>query len=982
MNELDSHLTVDDLLGRWQLLHEQGKFATVEDLCTDCPEKTAGLRERLRVIASMMSFLGIAAESGAIGSVSTEKIALDRSSQMVNGERSALAGDRKVYETNASSERTVLGEPSDLNADTAERAKSVRIPGYEVLGELGRGGMGVVYRARQVRLNRPCALKMILAGPHAKAESAARFLAEAEAIARLQHPHIVQIHHIGESDGLPFFELEYLPGGSLDQQLDGTPWVPRRAARLAEQLARGIAEAHRLGVVHRDLKPSNVLLAADGTPKISDFGLAKTLGSEAGLTRSEAIMGSPSYMSPEQAQGKTSAVGPAADIYALGVILYELLTGRPPFRGAAIWETLEQVKTVEPVPPSRLVPKLSRDLETICLKCLQKEPSRRYPTSADLAEDLRRFLDHHPVLARPVPAWERAARWARRRPVHATLAMVVALAVASLFGVGLWYNGRLRSALDATEAGRRETNLQKERAEANFRKARAAVDEMLTQVGQEDLADIPRMEPVRERLLGKALAFYQGFLRENGDDPGIRQEVARAYGRIAEIQSMLQHLPEAEAAYREAVALTSPPIARSPDADDRSDLAGYQGELGWLLMEAGRSREAADALDQSIELLERLTTEFPDIPAHEYQLARVQFARGRLFIGDFEVTASRRCYARSVALGEGLVARHPEVAKYRFELARGLASLGLLATEPGEWDRNFLKGIGLLETLVRDDHAVAKYRHQLGRILINRAALLLVRPDGTRDQAVPCLRRVISIFQGLVADFPDRPDYRHLLGMAHNDLGELLARSGDATAAERAFRASLELKSGLAIASPDVPDYRSAHGTGLAALGQHLVDHGRLDKGHRLLEEAIAEHRAALTKVPHNPLYRIEARKAADALGLILCRMGDHAGLARLAALIPPHQSGDPEHDHFAARVLARCVPLVLADRALSLESRHTMARQYADAAMVALGEAIRKGDRDFRHFQSDQDLAPLKGRDDFDRLLMDLAFPADTFVR
>ena len=308
---------------------------------------------------------------------------------------------------------TTLG--SDCEPVISKRAIPA-IPGYEILVEVGRGSMGVVYHARQVRLNRPCALKMILAGAHADANAFIRFRGEAETIARLQHPNVVQIHSIGEVDGLPFFEIEYVCGGSLDKAIDGTPWPARRAAALVQPLARAIAEAHRLGLIHRDLKPGNVLLAADGTPKITDFGLAKSLNLDSGLTGTEAILGTPSYMAPEQAEGKAKEVGPLADVYALGTILYELLTGRPPFKGTTIQETLEQVKSAEAVPPSRLVPGLPRDLETIGLKCLQKEPARRYASAESLAEDLRRYQVGEPILARRTGLAERSWRWCRRKP--------------------------------------------------------------------------------------------------------------------------------------------------------------------------------------------------------------------------------------------------------------------------------------------------------------------------------------------------------------------------------------------------------------------------------------------------------------------------------------------------------------------------------------------------------------------------------------
>jgi len=319
---------------------------------------------------------------------------------------------------------------ADPNKITTAGAPGARlkpiIAGYEIVRELARGGMGVVYLARRISLNRPCALKMILGGDHAGAEAVARFRSEAEAIARLQHPNIVQIHHVGEAGGLPFFELEFVAGGSLDRLLDGTPWPARKAAGLVEAMARGIAEVHRLGIVHRDLKPANVLLTADGTPKLSDFGLAKTLHADVGLTRTDSIMGSPSYMAPEQAEGKAKDVGPPTDVYALGAILYELLTGRPPFKGETVLQTLEQVKNAEVVPPSRLVPGLPRDVETIALVCLRKEPGKRYPSAEALAEDLRRFLAGAPIAARRLGPLRGAGRWCRRNPVVAGLLAAVA----------------------------------------------------------------------------------------------------------------------------------------------------------------------------------------------------------------------------------------------------------------------------------------------------------------------------------------------------------------------------------------------------------------------------------------------------------------------------------------------------------------------------------------------------------------------------
>ena len=293
------------------------------------------------------------------------------------------------------------------------------VPGFRVLGILGHGGMGVVYRACQVRLKRDVALKMLSAGPMARADEMGRFLTEAESVARLQHPNIVQIFEVGEFQGRPFLALELVDGGSLAQRLCAGPLPATLAARWMETLARTMQHVHEHGIVHRDLKPANVLITSDGVLKITDFGLAKRLGEAGSHTISGAVMGTASYASPEQASGKTREVGPAADVYGLGAIFYEMLTGRPPFQAESTVDTILQVLQYEPVSVTRLRPRTSPDLETICHKCLQKEPQKRYASAGALAEDLRRFLAGEPIQARPISRLGRAWRWARRNPALA-----------------------------------------------------------------------------------------------------------------------------------------------------------------------------------------------------------------------------------------------------------------------------------------------------------------------------------------------------------------------------------------------------------------------------------------------------------------------------------------------------------------------------------------------------------------------------------
>ena len=355
------------------------------------------------------------------------------------------------------------------------------VPGYEIISELGRGGMGVVYKARHIQLKRLVALKMILAGSHASPQDLARLRGEAEAVARLRHPNIVQIHEVGELNGLPYLSLEYVSGGSLADKLDGTPLPPLAAAMLVERLARAMHHAHEENIIHRDLKPGNVLLeppkssdatinldssgfgsdTSFGVPKITDFGLAKNLGGESNVTGSGAIVGTPSYMAPEQAAGKAELISPRTDVYALGALLYECLTGRPPFRAATAMDTILQVMSEDPVPPTQLQPNAPRDLETIAMKCLQKEPERRYASALALAEDLCAYRDGRPIAARPVSFGERAVKWARRRPAIAALLALVVLVSVVGFSLVTWQWQIATTALDDTEKALRSEEEQR-----------------------------------------------------------------------------------------------------------------------------------------------------------------------------------------------------------------------------------------------------------------------------------------------------------------------------------------------------------------------------------------------------------------------------------------------------------------------------------------------------------------------------------------
>jgi serine/threonine-protein kinase len=751
---------------------------------------------------------------------------------------------------------------------TAPRGRTPAHPqevaGYEILGVLGRGAMGVVYKARQRGLKRLVALKMILAGEHAGPRELARFRTEAEAVAQLQHPNIVQIYEVGEQDGRPFFSLEYVDGGSLAKTIAGTPQPPREAARLVEVLARAVACAHARGVIHRDLKPANILLTRDGTPKITDFGLAKRLEAGSGQTHTDTILGTPSYMAPEQAEGQARDVGAHADVYALGAVLYELLTGRPPFKAATVLETLEHVRSREPVAPTQLQPRVPRDLETICLKCLQKDPHRRYPTAAELAEDLRRFLAGEPIQARPVTGPERLWRWCRRNPRVALLSAAVALVVvvwAVTSSVLAW---RLQLEQDATERARLDADAQAARALANERLAQA--NEQLAKQNAVRAAKnasvartkhqvaVARLVQLGEQLEGKLrggrsaaqLAPAARALREDVLNLLRQTMVAMAqdlegsdvtsFGMVATHQQMgdlLRKLGQGQKAlrqYQQGTEVVKAVVAQQPDNDQaRANLGVMLARLGDMVLELnGDALGARGYYQQAWDLQQEIAThprsgqytplDNKRILSHAAQ----HLGRAEQALGDSAAAAGR--FRKAQELRQAWVDAAPNRADARSYLAEAHMWLGITAAHRGEKTASlahFERALDLCETLARDYPKDLSFQADVADVCgeLGDAHVRLGAPAAAEKY----YRKALTRIQGVVAKRPDDFSQLPLLALTLERAAGGALRGHNPAEAAKHFAEALKLRDELARTEPANLPWKAAYLLTLARCGKHAA---------------------------------------------------------------------------------------------------------------------------------------------------------------
>ncbi|MDX1928243.1 MAG: serine/threonine-protein kinase [Pirellulaceae bacterium] len=646
-----------------------------------------------------------------------------------------------------------------------------KIEGYDIECLLGSGGMGVVYKARHQKLNRIVALKMLRAGQLASEVELSRFTREFQAIAELHCAHIVQIHDVGESDGRPFFTMEYVEGGSLAERLNGTPQPANQAAEMVATLAEAIHSAHTRGIIHRDLKPANILVSTEGLLKIADFGLARHIQCDHPLTVSGAKLGTPSYMAPEQALGTSDSIGPSVDVYSLGAILYEMLTGRPPFRAESAIETQRQVVSVDPVPPKRINASVPRDLETICLTCLDKLPLRRYATAGELAEELKRFLRHEPILARPVSRVERVQRWIRRNP--AMTGLVVSGMTMTCLAITLAireYEAMKQSSADYQKWEQRLEFVNRLELEGRFLEARAIlgrvpdggssalrkqIERAQTELNLAEELDAIRMSRGKfvqgggidydESHRKYETTFRKAGIGEVGEDPEqVSERVIASSVYIALVAALDDWAACAQAETRRWIL----DVARRADPNPWRDRV--RNQANWAnLEELNQLSVEVDIGDQPVTLLVAMGTRWRRLGGDPREfLKRVHREHPNDFWLNFElgVLFDASDSATTAGYNRVALALRPDAAPVHFNLGIDLAKLGQIEDAIFHFRR----------TIQFDpQHSWAEY--QLAICLSN---------SGKQSEAVEHL-------QNLLKYYPDFRDARNALRIALVKLGRL-----------------------------------------------------------------------------------------------------------------------------------------------------------------------------------------------------------------
>jgi serine/threonine-protein kinase len=991
----ETETQIGDLLIRWEEMRERGETLSIEELCAEHPSLSDELRRRVEALREMDPLL---------------------QSTLPPSENADLLSTASGFPTGPSTSRK--------SAACSSTFRDLRFH--------AAGGLGEVFKALAEDLHRDVALKFVKKPRALDPESRRRFLQEAEITGRLEHPGIVPVYSLGQDEeGHPCYAMRFIGGQTLEEAIDefhqstGSPSARNHALRtLIKRLVsvcNTIAYAHSRGVIHRDIKPKNIMLGKFDETLVVDWGLARpfdrseadrehgeeTLTPSSGVSGSETptvgVVGTPAYMSPEQSEARWEVVGPVSDVFSLGATLYAILTGRAPFTGRNAVEVLERVRKCEYSPPREVKKEIPEALDAICRKAMAPRIEDRYASALDLAEDLDRWLADDPVTAWREPALDRLVRWGRRhRTTVATLSVLISSALVAMIVIA-----------GISEHQKREIDRQKMRAEQNFKLAEQnfqlalqAVDQMLTQVGEVDLADVPQMEPVRARLLQEAKGFYDTFLKQYQSSPSLLLATAKAYRRLGDIREMLGDYIGAESAYTDSIrrlqGLVGP---TSNGADVRRELARSEMGLGILLKKSNRYEESEQALAAAIDLRERLADEHPGRTDDRQALAESRYWMGALLarmpgkrpgdeqayrealkvLGELEAAApggpgfrdsrarflnnqgmllaanGRRAEAESafreaLQIQEPLVEQSPKLAGLRWRLARTYCNLGSLllsAGQTGEAEALETKARDRQKTLVDEYPSIPDYASELAATLDNLGLLWTPRAPAKAEDA---FQNALDLLEGLARRFPNRPDYRQRLAITQLNQGILLERT-DPLMAERSYRKAIDLQDHLVEQFPAIPEYHRDLGRTLFSLAFLRRRQGDLAGTHRLLVEAIKHQRRVLEENPRSDLGRAQLRDSLGLLAETLTQLRDPAAAALAAEELPKVIPDDPREYLRAAAYLTRC---------MTLTDEAPRAEEYARKACSLLREGVTRklirnvGDLDRPEF------IPLRQREDF----------------
>ncbi|MDM4015724.1 serine/threonine-protein kinase [Roseiconus lacunae] len=779
---------------------------------------------------------------------------------------------------------------------------------YELLRQIGAGGMGLVFKARQKSANRIVALKLIrpdqlsILTPERAETWKKRFRAEAQAAARLDHDHVVTIYDVGEVDGTLYFSMQFIDGPSLSSVVQKSPIENRRVAALMAKVAFAVDHAHQNGILHRDLKPQNILLresressfsdaatvasshtfdpglhgrdsvarsptdrrgvdrAADFSerPYVADFGLAKATDEGiASSTHTGEVMGSPSFMSPEQAQD-ASRCTKSSDIYSLGATLYFCLTGRPPFRSASAIETLRQVIDEDPVEPRELNRAIDADLQTITLKALSKEPSKRYPSAADLADDLNRYLRGEPILARPVGRIERSIRWCRRNPVVASLASGIALLLILVATISLLSSMRLRQHV------RRESEARAE-AEEFFSVSLNVIHDMVTSYASDSLEHVPQMQTARRDLLLRALSLYKRLSQSRPSNPQLWSQYARTRYRIALLHSLLGETQQAENAFADTIEVLESLIDESPgDIELKAQWARSHTMLGETL----RITAADDArkhFDLGLALQTKLHRQFPANTDYKLERSRTLNNLGLLLTQTGEFSLAEVNFNAAIELLKELAEdgsiQVEDRSSFLADLARSQINLGVLLRKlpdrVKDARRSYMRAIKNLESTLtlQPDNRDRQFRLAVAEVDLGN--LLLTESDGEKELALTYANDASDRFAKLIDEFPGIPIYHYESANAANSAAGALAMLGRRQQSMSRFQTAIDR---LKIMTDEFPEFtetearvHSLRGRLLGGIGFLHSQQGDWETAKEFVDQAIASQRAALLRQPKNP---------------------------------------------------------------------------------------------------------------------------------